>query len=85
MPPALEHAVGNFDIGKVPSAGDHLGLVAIVGEVHYLSQPQLALEEADRLVVQAILDRAAADLDRRYRKPVRSNAAGLALAVGKEV
>ena len=44
LPPSLKHAEGHFDIGEIPSAGNHLGnalstlapLVSIVGQTHYL-------------------------------------------------
>ena len=36
LSPALEHAVGDFDVAQVPSTGDHLRLMAAVAQARHL-------------------------------------------------
>src|SRR3990172_5073412 len=80
LPPALEHAVGDLDVGEVPPTGDHLGLVPVLAQARDLPETQRALEEADGLVVQAVLDRAAVHRGVAQDEAMRTDAAGLALA-----
>ena len=85
LSPTLEHAIGDLDVGQVPAVGDDLGLVAIVGQSRDLPQPQLAFEEAHRLVVQSVLDRAAVELRAAEHEASLVDATGLALAIGEDV
>src|ERR1035438_8312137 len=54
LSPAIEHAVGHLDVTQIRSIRDHLGLMAVVAQACDLPQAQLALEEADRLVMQVV-------------------------------
>jgi hypothetical protein len=56
LPPALEHAVGDLDVAQVPATGDDLRLVPGGAQARDLAQPQFAVEEAHRLVVQLVRD-----------------------------
>ena len=56
LSPTLEHAVGNLDVAQVPSARDHVRLMAAVAQARDLPQAQLAFEEAHGLVVQKIVN-----------------------------
>jgi len=85
LPPALEHPVSHFDRAQIPSTGDHRSLVSTLGQARHLAQPQLSLQEADRLVVQSVFDLATVKLGRVHDKARLSDAAGLAFAVGQDV
>src|SRR5262249_21235189 len=69
LSPAFEHAIGNIDVAQVPSAGDHVRLMAAVAQARDLSQAQPALEEAHRLVVQKILNQSPVELGATADEP----------------
>src|SRR5215813_12663425 len=85
LSPALEHAVGDFDVAQIPSAGDHCRLMAVVAQARYLPQAQLALEKAHGLIVQKIVHQAPVELGATADEPPLIDATAAALAIGEHV
>src|SRR5215831_14898916 len=69
----------------LPSAGDHLCLMAVVAQTRDLPQTQLAFEEAHRLVVQKIVYPAPVELGATPNEPPLVDATAFALAIGQHV
>src|SRR5262245_17302077 len=85
LPPALEHAVRDLDVTQVPSAGDHVGLMAALAQARDLPQPQPALEEAHGPIVQKIVYPAPVELGTTTNEPPLIDATAVALAVGQHI
>jgi len=85
LSPTVEHAVGDLDVAQIVSAGDHLGLVAVVAQTRDLPQPQLAGEEAHRLVVQKIVHPTPVDPGTAPDEPPLVDATAVALAIGQQI
>src|SRR5205807_1666209 len=52
LSPALEHAIGHVDGGQIPAAGEGRRLMPVRAEPGDLTEAQLPLQEANRLVVE---------------------------------
>src|ERR1017187_6482945 len=85
LSPAIEHAVGHLDVTQIRSIRDHLGLMAVVAQACDLPQAQLALEEADRLVVQIVAHPAPIELGAAVDEAPLVDETALALAIGEDV
>ncbi|PYN04565.1 MAG: hypothetical protein DME07_02930, partial [Candidatus Rokuibacteriota bacterium] len=57
-----DNGVGELDIAQVRSTRDHLGLMSVVAQARDLPQPQLALEETHRLIMQVVTQPMAVEL-----------------------
>src|SRR5215472_5219607 len=85
LSPALEHAVGDLDVTEVPSARDHVGLMAAVTQARDLPQTQPAFEEAHGLIMQKIVNRASVEHGATADEAPLIDATAMALAIGEYV
>src|SRR4029434_9937253 len=85
LSPALEHAVGDLDISQVPSAGDHVCLMAVVAQARDLPQAQPTLEEAYRLIAQKIVHPAPVEFGTAADEPPLIDATTAPLAIGEHL
>src|SRR5262249_41426860 len=85
LSPAFEQAIGNIDVAQVPSARDHVRLMAAVAQARDLSQAQPALEKAHRLIVQKILHQSPVELGAAPDEPPLIDATAVPLAIGEQV
>src|SRR5262245_33943927 len=85
LSPAFEHAVCDLDVTQVPSAGDHVGLMAALAQACDLPQAQSALEEAHGPIVQKIVYPAPVELGATTNEPPLIDATAVALAIGQHI
>ena len=85
LSPALEHAVGDFDVTQIPAVGDHRGLMAVVAQARNLPQAQLALEEADRLIMQVIAHPTPVEFGAAVHEAPLVDETALAFAIGQDI
>ena len=79
------NGVGELDIAQVRSTRDHLGLMSVVAQARDLPQPQLALEETHRLIMQVVTQPMAVELRSAAHEAPLMDATALALAIGEDV
>ena len=92
LPPRTLHnrtlsinAVRNLDVAQVPSARDHVRLMAALAQPRNLPQAQPALEEAHCLIVQKIVHPTAVELGATTDEPSLIDATAMALAIGQYI
>src|SRR5215467_7939893 len=83
--PAVKHAIGNIDVAQVPSARDHVRLMAAVAQARHLAQAQLAFEEAHGLIVQKVVHQSTVELGATADEPPLVDATAMPFAIGQHV
>jgi hypothetical protein len=70
---------------SLPSAGDHIGLMAAVAQAGDLPQAQLAFEETHGLIMQKIVNRASVEHGATADEAPLIDATAPALAIGQHI
>src|SRR5262249_24090859 len=85
LSPTLEHTIRHLDVAQVPSARDHVCLVAAVAQARHLAQAKLAFEEAHGVIVQKIVHQSPVKLGATANEPPPVDAAAMPFAIGQHV
>src|SRR5262249_4508026 len=85
LSPTLEHTIRHLDVAQVPSARDHVCLVAAVAQARDLAQAKHAFVEEHGFIVQKIVLQSPIEPGATADEPPLVDATAMPFAIGQHV